>query len=96
MVGDAPLLVHYWALLGGFAIATRVALLHGNITRTRNVSEYVPSLFTSCGFVVQQAVGFCGTLRTCCRPISVRFVADLLRTRSGSRFLVQNLDMSRC
>ena len=29
------------ALLGGFAIGARVALLHGNITPMRNVSEYI-------------------------------------------------------
>ena len=30
-----------FALLGGFAIGARVALLYGNITRTRNVSKYM-------------------------------------------------------
>jgi len=30
-----------FALLGGFAIAARLATCYGNITRTRNVSEYM-------------------------------------------------------
>ena len=36
------------ALFGGFAIGARVALLHGNVTRTRNVSEYILHDCTRC------------------------------------------------